>query len=301
LLEFFDANGVLTEARELVFPAGYSKKQGPVNQYLDPRYVGFEFDPFFYSSYDFAMLFILDTEDRKLPIMDPTLGTETFPLMRVSLTENPVAPTLMQFWGTGAINQDANGDPVAPSPTGPNLFKGSFVPYQSTAHREVEDNDEGLLEQPGWIYTAEAPLGPAAYSCVGDSGGPLVDRFTIANASGVNQSQPVAFAVKSASARDPGTSCSSPGDEVTWVTTEDERDYIQYWVSRWYPGFYCKERSAVGSVANKYLECWGKPCKDDSVCASNEFCSRPGSELKNCSGCSDGGCGCIWGQCLPKP
>jgi hypothetical protein len=147
---------------------------------------------------------------------------------------------------------------VGPPDHGANLYKGSFVPYQPTAKRVIEDDDNGLLEQPGPLYTAKSPAGPAAYLCVGDSGGPLVDRLSIANASGVNQSQPAVFAVSSSNTRTPGTACTDPGDDNFWVQTEGEQEFLRYWVSQWYPGLLLQRGPGCGELLEPVLGMLGK-------------------------------------------
>jgi hypothetical protein len=265
-----------------------------VLQYMDPRFVGFErssnLHPF---SFDFALLYIIDSLDNGLPNNDPNLSLSTAPFLRVSLSST-VNTSQSQFWGAGDQG-------VTPEPNPPQLFRGSLVPYQSTFNSEVEKDP--LLEQPGRIYTADVPSASAAYICEGDSGGPIVDRFDIKNpTTGEVEPQYVAQGVLSGSHQaDVTRDCAdqSSTDWVAWVPTNDEREFVQSWVSDWYGYFHCKRALREGSSVDEYLECWGKPCKDDTVCKDSEFCHHPGSELKLCS-CPGGGCDCMYGQCMPK-
>jgi V8-like Glu-specific endopeptidase len=106
-----------------------------------------------------------------------------------------------------------------------------------------------------------------------------------------------------------------PGDGAGWTPTTYEREFIQAIIPKWYKSnFRCTVGSRVdansgGNTADDYLQCWGKPClrtapldaNDKDACSATETCYRPGSELaKNCLACAGGGCGCYYGQCLPK-
>lgn len=114
---------------------------------------------------------------------------------------------------------------------------------------------------------------------------------------------------------DPAKQCQDvAGEGQGWVANAFERPFIEGTIRKWYQfGFQCTSGRRVdagsGSLtSDQFLQCWGKPClrtvcqnaSDPACCGANEYCSRPGSELKSCIECPGGGCGCIYGQCLPN-
>lgn len=249
-----------------------------VLQYPDPRYVGFT--NLNSNNYDFALLYILDTQDANTPNNVPDQYGGTIPFMRVSLRPFPDHST-SQFWGWGF-------------PDDTRLNRGQLTEYNFTSV-----NGTSLISSPV-PSTSGVP-----YFCRGDSGGPLTDRYDIQNpVSGVPQPEYVAVAVASNKEEPPNQSppvCADiPGLVVEWSRTDLERDFIGVSVADWYPFFTCTEKKSANSPGglNDYMECWRKSCKSNVECPVGEVCVHPGAELQGCVGCASGGCDCIYGQCL---
>lgn len=249
-------------------------------QYKDPRYVGFQVADF-RVAHDFALLYVLHDYDGSLPNNLPDQTGSNVPYLRVSLSlaVNTASATI---WGFGLPDQAT-------------LQRGGVTQYNITAATGGPD---------GEVFTAPVPGGTGApYLCRGDSGGPLVDRYDIDPGNGVPQPQSVAVGTWSGWA-DLGTNdcADETGETVYWVRTEDERDFIGNTIDDFYPLFRCTEkRSANASGFPDYMECWGRPCRLDSECASTEFCMGAPETLTSCIGCPGGGCDCIYGQCFTKP
>lgn len=264
-----------------------------VLQYFDPRYIGFK-QANRATHHDFALLYVIDSLDNGTPNNDPTASLSGAALMRVGLKLS-VDTNSATFWGTG---------PHDPPPTGadPILLKGSLSPYASTFTTVIGGTA---------LFTAQVPPGSnVPWICHGDSGGPLVDRYLIRNPeTGVVEPQYVASGLLSAF--EDTTPAPIPDSvlcadqtkyKISWTRLEEEKELIENWVSKWYQGFPCKAGKSEGATSDDYLQCWGKPCKDSGVCPDNQYCYRPGSELKMCTQCGSGSssCDCIYGQCMPK-
>jgi hypothetical protein len=246
-----------------------------VLQYVDPRYAGFRNGQNYALPYDFALLYVLDTQDGRLPNNIPNPSGSDIPYLRLSKRNSLTSSSTV--WGMGET------DPST-------LKRGSLTSYTLTP-----------VDTSQATFTTTVPGGAVPHLCRGDSGGPIVDRYDILDPStGVPTPQYVASATLSGSPNvASGRLCANmSGDVVNWVRTDAERDWIGLSVADRYPFFACKEKASVNSPTNDYYECWGPPCQADADCSVGEACFRPGSVLTGCTGCASGGCDCIYGQCF---
>jgi hypothetical protein len=145
--------------------------------------------------------------------------------------------------------------------------------------------------------------------CGGDSGGPLLRTTTVRNNDDVDIPAHVVIGVNSVGIgredRLTGRVTCPPLNPMStlkmrWVAVNEHVDFIERSMGDWNgPKFKCKPRA--NDTAG---ECWGSPCKDETLCEGGEHCSRPGSYFTDgtCTTCgASGSCGCIFGQCLPNP
>lgn len=145
--------------------------------------------------------------------------------------------------------------------------------------------------------------------CGGDSGGPLFRTTTVRNNDDMDVPAHVLIGVNSVGItkvhpRTDAERCPPPNPtsmlKLRWAAVHDQVPFIERSMGEWNgPVFKCKHRA--NDTAG---ECWGAPCKDDTLCEGAEHCSRPGSYFANgtCTTCgADGSCGCIFGQCLITP
>lgn len=243
-------------------------------QFVDPRYLGFRdlnsrkrLDG---ARHDFALLYVGDWQDHLLPNNEPNPAVFAEPYMRISLRKT-LAPSV-NFWGRGNPDPDLK------------LFRGSIQGYS-------------FADNTSLLFVGLSPSDPSI--CSGDSGGPLVDRYDLKNPFS-NMVYTDAFAVGVAS-RSPGDPCTTLPGPTAWVRTSEERLFIQSTISQYYLHYKCLEGSTVGASTPDYLQCWAKPCKEDSDCTKAEICVHAASSLKNktCTSCVLGGCDCMYGQCLP--
>ena len=248
-------------------------------QWLDPRHIGFQTADF-QTAYDFALLYFHEDYDGSLPNNLPGQTGSNVPYLRVSLSLslNTGAATM---WGMGG-------------PDGSTLQRGNLNAYTVTASTGTAD---------GEVFTAAVPGGTGVpYLCHGDSGGPIVDRYDIDPGNGVPQPQYVAAGTWSGWAPYFGDCADQTNQTVFWVRTEDQRDWIGDTVANYYPLFRCTEKQSANAQGSAdYMECWGKPCKVNTDCASTEFCMGAPATLSSCVGCPGGGCDCIYGQCFTVP
>ena len=94
-IQFYGANGKIKNTQE------FTRTQ----QVMDSRYTGWNpNNP--YHAFDIALLYISKEFDGYLPNMDPSLGTNTFPLMRVSAADHLVDVPSASFWGAGLLDND---------------------------------------------------------------------------------------------------------------------------------------------------------------------------------------------------
>jgi hypothetical protein len=246
-----------------------------VLQYHDPRYAGFRNGQNYALPYDFALLYVLDTQDGRLPNNIPNPSGSDIPYLRLSLRKSLTSSSTV--WGMG------DPDPST-------LMRGSLSGYTLTP-----------VDTAQATFTTTVPGGTVPHLCRGDSGGPVVDRYDILDpSSGVPTPQYVAAATLSGSPSIAGgrTCADMSGDTVNWVRTDAERDWVGLTIADRYPFFACKEKASANSASNDYYECWGPPCQADADCSVGEACFRPGSVLSGCMGCASGGCDCIYGQCF---
>jgi hypothetical protein len=85
--------------------------------------------------------------------------------------------------------------------------------------------------------------------------------------------------------------------------------FIEGHIARWSKNFGCTTGTVTGSNDDDFIQCWTKQCQAEvdatktppvPICATEEICAHTVRGGK-CSQCSDGTCGCIYGQCeIPK-
>lgn len=262
-----------------------------VLQYRDPHWLGLAkpqpTDG--YSKADFAVLFFPETDDNRLPNNVPNASGNSVPYMRLSQSIN--VSTAASFWGFGGPDDDK-------------LKQGTAGGY--SIHPVL-----GVGVPNGFaLFEGAAPSGTnVPYVCHGDSGGPLVDRYDITDSSGGVSAQYVEVGLLSDwRPRPPGECADSSSYTIQWADMQDERKLIGDIIESWFPKFRCIDKKSNGNTSPDpdYFECWGKPCKGLSDCASDEVCVNPGSAkgFKGpCTGCGEAdanSCACIYGQCMKK-
>lgn len=228
------------------------------------------------SQHDVALIYFGD--DRKLPYDVEQDGAKRIQVLPPELVDSSIS-----YYGWGA-----------PSGT---LLKSHDRSFQ------FEFFDSTIIAHPN---SGDSVL------CSGDSGGPLFrDAQVFDNAGNQVMAKVVigvaSFGVEKQTDQSGRPFCPDPSSSsafrMRWARVDDAVDFIEESLQDWNGAdFRCFPRGADDSVG----ECWGSPCKRDSDClfSESEYCSRPGSYFTNgtCSTCGAGGdCGCIVGQCVPKP
>lgn len=118
-VQYYGANGKLLPTGEFNNTRQYAYTQ----QIMDPWYTGLRpGNP--YHAHDAALLYISKNFDGMLPNMDPALGTNSFPLMRVSATDHLVDVANATFWGAGLLD-DATSNVAGSGGSGGSSGSGS--------------------------------------------------------------------------------------------------------------------------------------------------------------------------------
>ena len=241
-----------------------------VLQTIDPHYIGFKNPSDIVDAFDAAVLYVHPQYDPGLPDNNGQQHGISVPYMRLSLGLSVTAAS-STVWGLGRPN------------SGSQLRQGDVSQYTFAA--VIDSSTKGAFIE-GTIPSD--PTQPQL--CHGDSGGPLVDRYDIVDpTTGVPQSEYVQAGILAQYQSSDPDCARTPGAPVDWIRTESERRFIGDVVSSYYPLFRCTAKvsaSSQGGVAD-YMECWGKPCKDETYCAPGQQCLRPGATYN--------------GQCMPKP
>jgi hypothetical protein len=288
-----------------------------VMQYKDPRYLGFQPptpagdppDPTHETTYlinfDFALLWVYDANDNKLPNNVPDFLDNTFPFIRLSLrhqTDNVTSTA----WGWGPREPTNSSNPDNNILHRGDLTNYALAPVDQPVKRY--DTNGNLKDVVAQRIDGRVPTAPAVadvFLCHGDSGGPITDRYNIVGPNGDIAARFVEVAELERGKTKTPDCDRVQGDPVAWIRTDGERQFIANTVKLW-NYFPCNaKKSADAGSEPDYLECWGQACKETADCPQGTGCVHPGSQLKECgdacqsAGEAFDGCNCIYGQCLP--
>jgi hypothetical protein len=247
-------------------------------QYVNPGYIHFKDESSFEN--DFALLFIPDTEDGRLaPDPDgPQPGQG--PWMRIAVSGHGVPSLSSEAWGAG------------------------LVPNRNTLNRADFGLAAPFTESGTLLFGTASPMGPLI--CGGDSGGPVVDTVSIPGDPAL--SEPVMVTTHQGFLFDvdecpppPGKlspECACGGSQLNEVRTDLQMNFIQNSMREWNGvNFACNQ--VLTTRGRTVAECWGQKCQSNQDCPTGKTCSIDGVNLTGCTVCPRGGCGCIFGQCLP--
>jgi hypothetical protein len=274
-----------------------------------PNFMGSEFPD------DIALIYLnKDAYDRMLPAR-----VDQGAAMRLSV--RPVQVSL--FAGQYVANPDERifaagfGDPGDD-----HLRAGSVFPNQLPSIMGARTFGALLVNNPPPPGTPlPSPQGTQPALCHGDSGGPA---WRVNSIQGVSTKVPII--VGSFIGMDPGTQVCPPPINTTEVWTDisaytnnagfgtcgtDPKKpgcFIEGHIARWSKKFVCTPGRLAGGTDDDFVQCWTRQCQSEvdatttpptPICAADEYCAhtvRGGS----CPQCSDGTCGCIYGQCEKK-
>jgi hypothetical protein len=286
----------------------WTLKNALLHQIPDPDYVGL--DPSSWTldaaAHDFALLYVpASLYDGHLPadqLQDdapPSVKTA----MAVSVAE-PDSSWNLTIYGYGRTKP----------------FPGSTS--DSGALRSAPLQPNQFVDLISYIAQNAPPPLPTPYgtTCLGDSGGPWVRNVTDSD----GHTQQVLVGITSGF-QGPGFGAGNfcgvtAGDTTNAVAVNQEIDFINETMQTAYgdgsdpaltnpDAFTCTSRASLASTNGDpdYAECWGTPCNSDCDCPSSlYYCSNPTNDpgslwaRAGCDACVSG-CGCVVGQCLPRP
>jgi hypothetical protein len=159
------------------------------------------------------------------------------------------------------------------------------------------------------------PMGTQPVMCRGDSGGPAFRDSEVK--AGVKERILLGTLIGTPPMQ--LSDCSRPGEVDAWTQmsvyvdnpgncTKESRTnacFVDAALKRWNAKpFSCSRGKLASGGADDFVQCWTKQCKTTPECGDPKLiCERPGRDIKgNCAACGvSNGCGCIYGQCVPKP
>jgi hypothetical protein len=156
--------------------------------------------------------------------------------------------------------------------------------------------------------------------CEGDSGGPLTRTATVFDAAGNLVTRTIIIGVNQLAGRSNNemTCGHLAGNHQQWSRVDAATPWILFSMqSTQNHGSAFTLRTMPDQNTNSpqsFAEYWGKPCRTDCDCLSNQYCENPTNDQSSvwarskkpascddCVAAGSAGCGCMVGQCLPLP